>query len=72
MSRIPSASAFRRFLLEERGQDLIEYALLTAVIGFAGLAVFDVLRAAIGTTYASWEASTNDLWQPPDPIGAGS
>jgi Flp pilus assembly pilin Flp len=64
--------AIRQLLLDDGGQDLIEYALLTGLIGFAGLAVFDVIRGAIETTYDSWESSTNDLWEPPDPIGGGS
>ena len=65
-------SALRRFFSDERGQDLIEYALLTALIGFAGLVIFDLIRQAIGTTYASWETANNDLWEPADPIGGGS
>ena len=65
-------SALRRLIFDDRGQDLIEYALLTALIGFAGLAAFDFIRAAIGTTYTSWESTTNDLWEPPNPIGGGS
>ena len=65
-------SALQRFVADDRGQDLIEYALLTAVIGFSSVAVFDVLRTAIGATYDSWETATNDLWEPPDPIGGGS
>ena len=40
-----------RLFRDEQGQDLIEYALLTAVIGFAGLAVFGVLLDVISNTY---------------------
>ena len=65
-------AALRRLLTDDGGQDLIEYALLTGLIGLAGLAAFDFIQAAIGTTYSSWESSTNDLWEPPDPIGGGS
>jgi Flp pilus assembly pilin Flp len=60
-------SILRRFLLDDGGQDLIEYALLTALIGFAGLAAFDVIQGAIAATYGSWESSNNDLWVPNDP-----
>jgi Flp pilus assembly pilin Flp len=63
-------SAVHRFLTEDGGQDLIEYALLTGVIGFAGAAMFDLIRTAIGNTYGTWESSTNDLWESPNPSGS--
>jgi Flp pilus assembly pilin Flp len=65
-------AALRRFFHDERGQDLIEYALLTALIGFAGLLVFDLIRIGIGTSYTSWETGSNSLWAPSDPVGGGS
>jgi Flp pilus assembly pilin Flp len=52
---------------DESGQDLIEYALLTSVVGFACIAVFDQIRTAIATTYGSWNTETNNLWIPPNP-----
>jgi Flp pilus assembly pilin Flp len=57
---------------DEGGQDLIEYALLTATIGLVGAASFDFIRTAIGTTYASWDTGVNDLWVPDDPSGGGA
>ncbi len=56
-----------RLFADERGQDLIEYALLTTVIGFASIAVFDVIRAAIANVYGTWNSSANSNWYPPDP-----
>ena len=53
-----------RLVAEEDGQDLIEYALLTAAIGLCALAAFNLWNAAIGSTYNSWNASTNKLWDP--------
>jgi len=63
---VPFAS---RLLRDDRGQDLIEYALLTGVIGFAGLLVFDVIMTAIGTTYGSHESAVNAIWEPRAPAG---
>ena len=60
------------FVVDEQGQDLVEYALLTALIGFAGFAAFDLIQTAIGAAYGSWETETNDAWHPADPISAGS
>jgi len=64
------ALLLRHLLADEGGQDLVEYAMLTTVVGLAAIAVFDALRAAIGNTYGSWETEVNNLWVPPDPSGS--
>jgi Flp pilus assembly pilin Flp len=64
--------AVRRLCGDDRGQDLIEYALLTAFIGVAGAAAFSLLATTMGSTYGSWDAGNQDLWTPPPPAGAGS
>ena len=56
-----------RLLSDEQGQDLIEYALLTTVVGFASIAVFDVIRTAIANVYGTWNTEANNNWYPPDP-----
>jgi len=53
-----------RFIAEEDGQDVIEYALLTAVIGLCAVAAFNLWNTAIRNTYNSWNTSTNNLWDP--------
>jgi Flp pilus assembly pilin Flp len=53
-----------RLVAEEDGQDLIEYALLTAAIGLCALAAFSLWNAAINSTYNSWNTRTNQLWDP--------
>jgi Flp pilus assembly pilin Flp len=58
-----------RFIVDDEGQDLIEYALLTGAIAFAGVVAFDALGGSINTTYTSWDDSVNDLWIVPDPGG---
>jgi len=63
---------FRRLLVEDEGQDVIEYALLTAFIGFAGAAAWDAMRASLSGAYTGVSASVWDLWEPADPVGGGS
>jgi Flp pilus assembly pilin Flp len=63
----PMTTLLRRFLAEETGQDLIEYALLTAAIGFAGVVGVNLLSAAINATYGSWDTGVNNLWEVPAP-----
>jgi Flp pilus assembly pilin Flp len=59
----------RRFLSEELGQDIIEYALLTTFIGFSAWVSVSLLRTALGTTYSTWDSNyQNDLLvEVPDP-----
>lgn len=62
-----NAEIVRRLMREDEGQDLVEYALLTGAIGFAGVAGFNLIGFAINAVYTSWDAGVNSLWEPPDP-----
>ena len=53
-----------RLIADEDGQDVIEYALLTAAIGLCALAAFTLWNAAIGKTYNNWNTNNNNLWDP--------
>ncbi len=57
----------RDLVVGEQGQDLVEYALLTAAIGLAGAATWPVIANGIGLTYQGLDAATQDLWEVPDP-----
>ena len=61
----------RRLLRDDGGQDLVEYALLTAAIAFSALAAVSLILAAIGTTYNSHVSGMNGLADTPAP-GGGS
>jgi Flp pilus assembly pilin Flp len=60
----------RRWLREEHGQDLIEYALLCAAVGFAGIVAFSFVSDAMNSTYLSWDSAvqTDELVEVPDPV----
>ena len=68
----PFRSIVRRLLADDAGQDLVEYALLTAAIGLAGAAIFPVLLSSIATAYTNWGGNVNSIWVPPAPSGGGS
>jgi Flp pilus assembly pilin Flp len=57
-------SLLTRLIVEEDGQDLIEYALLTTAVGMAAIVAFNAWSGAINTTYSSWNTSVNNLWDP--------
>ena len=58
-----------RLLVDEEGQDLIEYALLSGVVGVAGLVVFSALEDTMGAAYTDWLFEVNEAWEPCPPGG---
>lgn len=60
-------TGLKRLLTADDGQDLIEYALVTAGIGIVGIATWPAIAAAIGSTYRTWDAETQNIWEVPDP-----
>ena len=61
-------NTLRRLISEEDAQDLIEYALLSAFIGLAGVTVFSGIGAAMGTAYDSWVDGADGAVEMPDPV----
>jgi len=58
----------KRLWREDEGQDLVEYALLVAFVGLAGLVGWLAIQNAIATGYAGWDAADQDLGAvTPDP-----
>jgi len=61
-------SAFlERLAYDDGGQDLVEYALLTAFFGLCALAAWTSLREAIGLSYGGATSGVQGLWEPPPP-----
>jgi Flp pilus assembly pilin Flp len=61
-----------RFITGDGGQDLIEYALLSALIGVVGVVAWAQIRAAIGGAYGNWDTNVPVLSGcTPDPIQNG-
>lgn len=62
----------RLFISDDRGQDLIEYALLSAFIGICCVVVWENIEDLIATVYANRDASIQGLSEcTPDPGGGG-
>jgi Flp pilus assembly pilin Flp len=55
------------FGADDSGQDLIEYALLTAIIGISGLLVLSTFSGKMGTAYSGWNTAAQTAWQPCPP-----
>jgi Flp pilus assembly pilin Flp len=58
---------FRRFLADERGQDLIEYGMLAAIIGIAGYLVLPLIGPKMAGAFQLWGGNIYNAWQPPNP-----
>ena len=66
-------SALETLTADDAGQDLVEYALLTGFLAFAGYIVLMALGVDIFNTYTTWvnpTTGTPTLWDPPPPVGS--
>jgi Flp pilus assembly pilin Flp len=61
-----------RLVVDDRGQDLVEYALLVSIIGIAGVLVFPEIEEAIGAAFDTWTGGAYDDWCPDDPGGGAA
>jgi Flp pilus assembly pilin Flp len=57
----------RRLLIDDRGQDLVEYVLLGATVALAGLATLQTFPAMASLLYAGWDNAQQSLWYPQPP-----
>jgi hypothetical protein len=56
-----------RLIVDDEGQDLVEYILLTAVVGLSTIVAINLIDDVMRLTYESWDASTQAIWEPQDP-----
>ena len=56
------------FVRDERGDDLVEYALLAGLIGLAGLLAFNTLTGHMSNAYTGWNANAQSQWIPNAPV----
>jgi Flp pilus assembly pilin Flp len=66
---VPTAAIWR-LVRDERGQDVVEYALLTAFFGLCALAAWTSIRDALGLSYTGATSGVQGLWDPPPPSGS--
>jgi Flp pilus assembly pilin Flp len=61
-----------RYLRDDSGQDLLEYALLSAFVGLAGIAAFNAMGVSIRLLLQSSNTGVNNRWYSGDPGFGGS
>jgi Flp pilus assembly pilin Flp len=57
-----------RLWREDEGQDLLEYALLTGIVGVSGIVLYTSVAPAMGAVYESWNGAQEDIWEPNPPL----
>jgi Flp pilus assembly pilin Flp len=56
-----------RFIADDTGQDLVEYAMLAAFVALATMAGLKVIENTLGNGYRRWDSNEQNLWTPPEP-----
>jgi Flp pilus assembly pilin Flp len=56
-----------QLLLEDEGQDLIEYGLITGIIMTVGVLIFSTISSKMGAAYDEWGTQIQDNWEPLPP-----
>jgi Flp pilus assembly pilin Flp len=56
------------FVRDERGDDLVEYALLAALIGVVGVLAFNTVSGKMSNAYTGWNANAQSQWVPDAPL----
>jgi Flp pilus assembly pilin Flp len=72
LTHLSPMSTLTRLLRETDGQDIVEYALLTAFIGMAGAAAWSAMLTAVGNMFTGVSGVVWNRWEPADPVGGGS
>jgi len=57
------------FVHDERGDDLVEYALLAGLIGLVGVLAFNTVSGRMSNAYTGWNANAQSQWKPCPPGG---
>ena len=72
MTTVHVIEKFRAFATDESGQDIVEYALLGALVGIASILTWQALVVAVGNVYGAADANVQIRSScTPDPISAG-
>jgi Flp pilus assembly pilin Flp len=65
--RVSVAGLISAFVIDDRGQDVIEYALLAALIAVVGMAALNAIFGSLNGTYTTFDNSQQQLSTMPDP-----
>lgn len=55
-------SQIRRFIVETKGQDVVEYGLLVALVVLGSVAIWNGIAATLGLNYRGYDSSLWNLY----------
>jgi Flp pilus assembly pilin Flp len=61
----------RQGIADDSGQDVIEYALLAAIVGIASLSIWQLIATEVGIAYTQANSDVQELSCMPGPDGTG-
>jgi Flp pilus assembly pilin Flp len=67
---VQGRAIFIERILDESGQDLIEYGLLASIIAIAGILFLPTIATKMGVNFGNWGTAVYNLWVPDDPASA--
>ena len=59
--------SLKRFVARDSGQDLIEYALLTGIIGITSLVLYTTVQTTMSKNYQDAITNVQGVWEPSAP-----
>lgn len=59
-----------RLWREDDGQDLLEYALLSGIVGVSSVLLFTTVAPAMADAYQAWNTAQENVWEPGPPLVA--
>jgi Flp pilus assembly pilin Flp len=72
LPRIELIAELHLLITNDSGQDVVEYALLGAIVGIASILTWQLLATAVGNTYSAADADVQSLSAcTPNPGGGG-
>lgn len=72
LNMMNAVAAWERFRSDESGQDIVEYALLGALVGIASILTWQLLVTTVGTVYGAADSGVQTTSGcTPNPIAAG-
>ena len=56
-----------RLLLEDAGEDLLEYGLLGGIVVLSGITFLPSIVSKMSAAFSSWGSNVQNIWVPCDP-----
>jgi hypothetical protein len=70
VTAISVSERLRSLACDDEAQDLVEYALLSGIVGAAGALLIPAILSGMRTSYIGWQAGVRAAWEPCAPAAS--